>query len=145
VYGQKLMSPKQHQSSTTINARLTKGSKRVLNILKKETSLATAQDIHLRLRSEDEKAPGLTTVYRALDSLLELGLVQSVELGDGERRFELVAPGEHHHHLVCQRCHESIHLDQCLVEELESAIRAKYGFEVRAHILEMFGVCKRCK
>lgn len=136
---------KHPQSIVPVNTRLTKGSQKVLQILEKTTALATAQDIHLQLRSEDEKAPGLTTVYRALESLVALGLVQSVDLGDGEKRFELVTPGEHHHHLVCERCRESVHLDQCLVEELESAIKTKYGFEVTGHILELFGVCKRCK
>ena len=126
------------------NARLTKGSQKVLQILEKTTALATAQDIHLQLRQEDDEAPGLTTVYRALESLVSQGLVQSVDLGDGEKRFELVVPGEHHHHLICQRCHSSIHLDQCLIKDLESAIRSKYSFEVRGHILEIFGICKRC-
>jgi Fur family transcriptional regulator, ferric uptake regulator len=55
-----------------------------------------------------------------------------------------VQPGEHHHHLVCEHCRESIHLDQCMVEEIEAAIHAKYGFKTRAHILELFGVCKKC-
>jgi Fur family ferric uptake transcriptional regulator len=136
---------KQPQSIIAANTRLTKGSQKVLQILEKTTALATAQDIHLQLRNEEEKAPGLTTVYRALESLMALGLVQSVDLGDGEKRFELVSPGEHHHHVICERCRESIHLDQCLVEELEAAIKTKYGFEVTGHILELFGVCKRCK
>jgi Fur family ferric uptake transcriptional regulator len=133
------------KAATSVNARLTKGSQKVLQVLEKTTSLATAQDIHAQLRKDDDEAPGLTTVYRALESLVSLGLVQSVELGDGEKRFELVTPGEHHHHAVCERCRDSVHLDQCLIEELESAIRSKYGFEVRGHILELFGICKRCK
>jgi Fur family ferric uptake transcriptional regulator len=136
---------KQPHSAVKVNARLTKGSQRVLQILEKTTSLATAQDIHLQLRGEDEKPPGLTTVYRALESLVALGIVQAVDLGDGEKRFELVTPGEHHHHLICERCRDSIHLDKCLLEDLESAIKTKYGFETKAHILEIFGVCKRCK
>lgn len=140
------MTSKHQYADLAANSRLTKGSQRVLQILERTTSLATAQDIHVQLRQEeDEKPPGLTTVYRALESLVALGLVQSVDLGDGEKRFELVAPGEHHHHLVCERCRESIHLDQCLVASLESAIKSKYGFHVTGHILEMFGVCKQCK
>lgn len=139
------MSTKHPHSVVALNARLTKGSQRVLQILEEMKALSTAQDIHLQLRSQDEKAPGLTTVYRALESLVALGIVQSVDLGDGEKRFELVMPGEHHHHLVCERCRESIHLDQCLVEDLESAIKQKYGFDVKAHILEIFGVCRQCQ
>jgi Fur family ferric uptake transcriptional regulator len=133
------------KAAAAINTRLTKGSQKVLQILEKTTALSTAQDIHALLRKEDDEAPGLTTVYRALESLASLGLVQAVDLGDGEKRFELVTPGEHHHHLVCDACKDSVHLDQCLIQDLESAIRSKYGFEVRGHILELFGICKRCK
>ncbi len=96
------------------------------------------------MRNEDDKAPGLTTVYRSLESLVSEGLVQAVDLGDGERRYELVKPGEHHHHLVCESCRQSVHLDQCLIEELEEGIRSKYGFQVKGHILEIFGTCKEC-
>jgi Fur family ferric uptake transcriptional regulator len=72
-------------------------------------------------------------------------LVQAVDLGDGERRYELIEPGEHHHHIICDNCRSSIHLDQCLVEELEKAIAVKYGYEIRSHILEIFGKCPACK
>jgi len=135
--GNKTLSLQKHQ-------RLTKGSQKVLEALANSRSLATAQDIHGQLRDKEDNPPGLTTVYRSLESLVGLGLVQAVEFGDGEKRFELVQPGEHHHHLVCERCRESIHLDQCMVEEIEAAIHAKYGFQTRAHILELFGVCKKC-
>jgi Fur family ferric uptake transcriptional regulator len=124
--------------------RLTKGCKKVLEVLESADELSSAQDIHGRMRGFDSKAPGLTTVYRSLESLVSLGLVQSVDLGDGERRYELVKPGEHHHHLVCQSCRGSVHLDQCLIEELEEGIRQKYGFQVKGHILEIFGTCKDC-
>jgi Fur family ferric uptake transcriptional regulator len=124
--------------------RLTKGAKKVLETLNQFHTLATAQDIHSLMRSEGEEAPGLTTVYRSLESLVIQGLVQSVELGDGEKRYELIEPGEHHHHLICSNCKDSVHLDQCLVEDLDSEIKSKYGFKVRSHILEIFGICKKC-
>lgn len=131
--------------SETTTPRLTKGCKKVLEVLEKASTLSSAQDIHGMLRTEDMEAPGLTTVYRSLESLVGLGLVQAVDLGDGERRYELVEPGEHHHHLVCEHCKSSVHLDQCLVEELESAIKTKYKFEVRGHVLEIFGLCADCQ
>ena len=123
---------------------LTKGSKRVLELLEQSHELFTAQDIYGRLRSDEGKAPGLTTVYRALEALAALGLVQAVDLGDGERRYEVVTPGEHHHHLVCRGCNTSTHLDSCLVEDIEDAIRNKYKFEIQAHIFEVFGLCEAC-
>jgi Fur family ferric uptake transcriptional regulator len=134
-----------HSAPVAQNERLTKGCKRVLEVLEKTKDLSSAQDIHGQLRAEDLSAPGLTTVYRSLESLVTLGLVQAVDLGDGERRYELIEPGEHHHHIICDDCRSSIHLDMCLVEELEKAIASKYGYDVRSHILEIFGKCPDCK
>ena len=124
--------------------RLTKGCKKVLEVLEKVDDLSSAQDIHSQMRTEDSKPPGLTTVYRSLESLVNMGLVQAVDLGDGERRYEMIKPGEHHHHLVCDKCKNSVHLDQCLIEELEGSIKSRYGFQPKGHILEIFGLCKDC-
>lgn len=126
-------------------AKLTKGCQKVLEVLKEQHQLASAQDIFGQMRGDDATAPGLTTVYRSLESLVSQGLVQAVDLGDGERRYEMVKPGEHHHHLVCDGCRASVHLDSCLVEELEDGIRSKYGFMVKGHILEIFGTCQKCQ
>ena len=123
---------------------LTKGARVVVDALEEYGDLASAQEIYGRLRAKTDKAPGLTTVYRALDILVAKGYVQSVDLGDGEKRYEVVTPGEHHHHLVCETCGQSNHLDQCVVEEIEDTIRAKYGFLIKSHVLEIFGVCKIC-
>ena len=139
------MSARKTQNSPGAKMRLTKGCQRVLEALGKKHELSSAQDIHGFLRKEDDAAPGLTTVYRSLESLVGAGLVQGVDLGDGERRYELITPGEHHHHLICDHCRQSVHLDQCVIEDIESSIRTAYGFDVRSHVLEIFGVCKNCR
>jgi Fur family ferric uptake transcriptional regulator len=125
--------------------KLTKGCKQVLQLLEEGDLLSSAQDIHGRLRVLNSKAPGLTTVYRSLESLVQLGLVQAVDFGDKERRYEVVKPGEHHHHLLCDHCGASVHLDLCLVEDIEETIRNKYGYDIRAHVLELFGTCPKCR
>jgi Fur family ferric uptake transcriptional regulator len=126
-------------------AGLTKGAQKVLELLEQSQELSSAQDIYGKLRTEEEKPPGLTTVYRSLESLVTMGLVQAVDLGDGERRYEVVAPGEHHHHLVCRECGSSTHLDSCLVEDMEEAIKSKYHFEIDSHVFEVFGTCPECQ
>jgi len=127
-----------------LDLRLTKGAKKVLDIMGGMRTLATAQDIYSRMRLEDDEAPGLTTVYRSLEALVAQRLVQAVELGDGEKRYEAINPGEHHHHLICSVCKDSVHLDQCLIQDLDSVIKSKYGFQVTSHLLEIFGTCKKC-
>lgn len=134
-----------HAAKPVKRAGLTKGAQVVLDALEQVHELASAQDIYGRLRQSGDKAPGLTTVYRSLEALVAMGYVQAVDLGDGEKRYEVVNPGEHHHHLICDACGESNHLDLCMVEEFEEAIRSKYGFQIKSHVLEIFGVCSSCQ
>lgn len=124
--------------------KLSRNSKKVLALLELVHELCSAQDIHNKMRMSDSKAPGLSTVYRSLESLVKAGLVQVVDLGDGERRYELIKPGEHHHHLICESCKSSVHLDECLIDDFEDNISDTYGFKIKNHILEIFGTCKDC-
>ena len=106
--------------------------------------LSSAQEIYVWLRQNEAHTLGLTTIYRALETLLTERLVQAVDLGDGEKRYEAVQPGHHHHHLICQNCRANIHLDNCFVDNLTDAIMARHGFQVTSHILEIFGTCSHC-
>jgi Fur family ferric uptake transcriptional regulator len=122
---------------------ISKSCKKILTVLK-EDQLHSAQEIHALMRNMHPRAPGLSTVYRSLELLVNAGLLQAVDLGDGERRYELVKPGEHHHHLFCESCGISIHLDECIIAKFEDTIRDDYGFRVKGHVLEIFGRCKNC-
>ena len=124
--------------------RLNRSSHLVMQALGKNERLSSAQEIHLWLKQNEPDAPGLTTIYRALDSLLSLHMIQIVDLRDGERRYEPIEPGRHHHHLICEGCRANIHMDQCFVDNLTSAIKERHGFEVTSHILEIFGTCNEC-
>ncbi len=139
------MSSTHHANKDAKRLGLTKGAQKVLELLEQSHDLSSAQDIYGKLRTEEEKPPGLTTVYRSLESLVTMGLVQAVDLGDGERRYEVVAPGEHHHHLVCRECGTSTHLDSCLVESIEQSIKDQYKFEIDSHVFEVFGTCPDCQ
>src|SRR5689334_3478308 len=76
----------------------------VVGLLARQDCCLSAQEISDRLRDSGTNV-GTASIYRALDVLHELGLVQRVEFGDGGARFEPMLPGgEHHHHAVCDRC-----------------------------------------
>ncbi len=122
---------------------LTRSCRKILQVMK-VNELSTAQEIHAQMRAADSRAPGLSTVYRSLDWLLANKYLQAVDLGDGERRYETVRPGEHHHHLICEICHAHIHLNECLLQHFSAALNEKYGFRMTEHVLEIFGKCKEC-
>jgi Fur family ferric uptake transcriptional regulator len=89
---------------------------------------------------------GRASVYRTLEQLEGLGLVQRVDLGGDSAAYERIDPtGHHHHHLLCTRCGTVLPFED---EELERAIhglRGREGFEVEAHEVTLRGTCARCR
>lgn len=122
---------------------LPRSCKKILEILK-FNELCSAQEIHARMRQVDPKAPGLSTTYRSLELLFRYGHLQAMDL-DGERHYELVKPGEHHHHLICEVCGVRIHMDECGIEKMHDRIAAIHGFQIEQHVLEIFGKCMDCQ
>ncbi len=106
--------------------------------------LLTAQAIYSRMRSANPKAPGLSTTYRSLEILVREGHVQVIDLGDGEKLYEVVNQGEHHHHLICNVCGTSVHMDECAIEDFRNILVDNYGFQVAVHRMEIFGTCEQC-
>ncbi|MFL5750758.1 MAG: Fur family transcriptional regulator, partial [Chloroflexota bacterium] len=88
---------------------------------------------------------GLATVYRSLSALEEAGLVHAVDLGGGERHYELVHDdGTHHHHVVCERCGRTTEIDDRGVRDIVRSVERRTGFRIDSHRLELFGRCPAC-
>lgn len=107
----------------------------------------SAEDVHGILRSNRLEI-GLATVYRSLELLNKLGLLQKMEFGDGCSRYELntTDPSAHqHHHLICIRCNKVIEFEDDLLEALEQDIADKSGFRIVDHQVKFFGYCKECQ
>ena len=105
----------------------------------------SAQEIFDGIRAGGGRV-GIASVYRALDQLVELGLVQRVELGDGIARFEPShRDGDHHHHLVCDDCGKvEPFSDPGLEQALERAAR-RLDYGMRAHEVVLHGRCDDCR
>ncbi|KUK11464.1 MAG: Ferric uptake regulator, Fur family [Clostridia bacterium 41_269] len=89
---------------------------------------------------------GMTTIYRTLDLLVELGVLQKLEFGDGRTRYELNNEDmHHHHHLICLKCGEVQEFEQDLLEALEEKILEKKDFLIVDHKLKFYGICRKCR
>jgi len=105
----------------------------------------SAQEIHDGVRAGGHRI-GIASVYRALDGLDELGLVQRVDLGDGISRFERVDPlGDHHHHLVCGDCGKVEPFEDPALEAAIVSVAGGRGYEVAAHDVVLRGACGDCR
>ncbi len=125
----------------------------VLDALSERGEHMTAEQVFAR---SSRRCPNiaLATVYRTLELLTRLGMVSKFDTGDDKARYEFADPtGEkgHHHHLVCSGCGKIVDYADFIDEETELLRRAekglskKYGFEVRSHIIQFFGLCPACR
>lgn len=113
--------------------------------LARETCCVTAQEIADRLRSEGSGV-GVASVYRALDLLHGIGLVQRIEIGDGGSRYEAVVPGgEHHHHMVCDSCGTIRAFEDETLERTMASLARRLEHRVFAHDVLLHGECERCE
>lgn len=111
----------------------------VVELLAGERCALTALEIDRRLDSV-----GRASVYRTLDQLEQLHLVQRVEIGGDAAGYERLDTEAHHHHLVCEACGRlSPFADSSLEEAIEAVSRAS-DFEVTAHDVVLRGTCASC-
>lgn len=112
----------------------------VIELLAAEPCAVTALEIDRRLDSV-----GRASVYRTLDQLDRLHLVQRVEIGGDAAGYERVDAEQHHHHLVCDECGRlAPFADRSLEQAIEAVSRAA-DFEVAAHDVVLRGRCPDCK
>ena len=100
----------------------------------------SAQDIHADLRSTGGSV-GLTTVYRALQSLADSGEIDALRKDDGETVYRQCSTPVHHHHLVCQVCGRSVEVEGPEVEKWADEVARRHGFTAISHQVEVFGTC----
>ncbi len=84
----------------------------------------------------------LSTVYRTLDLLEEINVVDKFDLGDNRNSF-LLKKDHHMHSVTCEVCHKEVDLD-CPMSKIEELISREPGFSIREHHLELKGVCQDC-
>ena len=84
------------------------------------------------------------TLFRALDLLVELGVVERLDLPSGEHAYVECAPA-HHHHVVCSRCGRTTEVDDAGLNEAVREIARASGFRIESHRLELFGLCRSCQ
>jgi Fur family transcriptional regulator, ferric uptake regulator len=89
-------------------------------------------------------AVGRATVFRAIETLADLGVVERMDMPTGEHAFVVCEPA-HHHHVVCSVCGRSTGAGDHGLERVAAAIGAETGYRIETHRLELFGVCPACQ
>ncbi len=84
-----------------------------------------------------------STVYRFLDELERLGIVEHVRLGHGPTVYHF-AEDTNHHHLVCSTCGRVTEVPQRIFDSLSKRVLRDYAFEIEARHFTLAGRCQTC-
>lgn len=123
--------------------RLTPQREMILRVICESNGHITADEIITRVRKQ---YPYLnkSAVYRTLDLLTRLGVVNPTDFGYGCVTYEM-HHDPHHHHLVCHRCGKMIRVDASVFDSVEKILRTQYHFAPNLDHFAIFGLCQKCQ
>lgn len=122
--------------------RLTNARKAVVETVAQTQSALNPLDVYEQARASCPGL-GLVTVYRTLEKLEELGLIQRVHQPGGCNAYLPHADG-HQHLIICQKCGRAVYFEGDNLEAFFERVAGEHGFTVREHWLQLFGLCSEC-
>ena len=123
--------------------RLTEARRAVVETIARSSRALTPLQVYDAARKH-YRALGLVSVYRTLEKLEELHLVQRVHQPEGCQAFISAGHG-HQHMLLCQRCGRVMFFEGDDLNKLMASLSARTGYQIREHWLQLFGLCEDCQ
>ncbi|MBN9389354.1 MAG: transcriptional repressor [Chloroflexi bacterium] len=117
----------------------------VLDTFQRRSGHISAEEVHSEI-SKTFPRVNLSTVYRTLELLCELGVAVEVvpNKGDDRRRYELVE-GAEHYHLICEICGAEMELAPEVIKQLQAQIQERYNFQLKLPHFVGLGRCANCR
>ena len=103
----------------------------------------TAADLLERGRREQVNI-GRATIFRALEVMTSLRVVERLDLPSGAHAYVVCDPDEHHHHIVCSGCGRNEDIADGELAGVVDEIARRSGYRIESHRLELFGRCPDC-
>ncbi len=123
--------------------RLTQPRRAVATLIADRGGHFTANDLVADARAR-RFGIGRATVFRSLELLAEVNLVERLDLPSGTHAYVSCEPA-HHHHVVCSRCARSTEVDDCGMSAVAQEVARRTGYRIDEHRLELFGLCPDCR
>ena len=123
--------------------RITKARGAVVETMENSNRALTPVEVYDMARKK-YRALGLVTVYRTLEKLEELHLIQRVHQPLGCQAFISASLG-HQHLLLCQNCGKVMFFEGDDLGTLIQTISKKTGYQIHEHWLQLFGLCQSCQ
>lgn len=128
--------------TSSLKIRMSRQRKAILKALMGVTSHPTADEVYEMVR---RKLPhiSLGTVYRNLEILSAGGMIQKLQLGSTQMRFD--GNTTNHYHVRCVGCGRVDDVPMNTLDSCEDVLRDKCGYQITGHRLEFIGICPRCQ
>ncbi len=123
--------------------RLTGARRAVVEIIAASDHALSPVEVYDAARDQ-YPALGLVTVYRTIEKLEVLGLIQRVHQPKGCQAFITAGKG-HQHLLLCSKCGRTVHFDGDELDQFIKSVAKKTGYQITEHWLQLFGLCENCK
>jgi len=124
--------------------KLTKQRKVIIEALSNNSGPYTANEI-FSIVSDKYSGINFSTIYRNLEILVKLGIVEKLNISDGCCHFKL-AGNKHHHHIICNKCGYIREIDICPFGDLVNKNKfEELDFEPIEHRFEIYGICSKCR
>jgi len=124
--------------------RLTIQRTKILAALHELPGHTTAEQIHAHVSAREAAEMALSTVYRNLDALVEMGLVAAFADASGVTTYEWAAEA-HHHHLLCDDCGHTAEVELRALDALSREVQQEHGFAADMRHLAIHGRCAGCR
>lgn len=122
--------------------RATNARRLLLTALFRDRKHRSAYDLAEQVHDQAPQV-NISTIYRNLDELVRLGVIDRSQLGDGPAAYHLASAT--HSHLVCERCAAMTEVPSELFRDVAQALDSRYGFAVDPHRLAVIGRCADCQ
>lgn len=123
--------------------RITRSRRAVVEVMASSSFICNPMEIYLQAVKR-HPGLGLVTVYRTLEKLEELELVERVHLSKDCHSYIAAAQG-HQHLIICTRCNRAEHFSGDDFSPLMADVGTNRGFTVEDHWLQLFGICDACQ
>lgn len=122
--------------------RLTGPRRHVVELIDGRAGHFTAADL-IADAARSGRPTGRATIFRSLELLLALGLVERLDLPTGDHAYVRCEPA-HHHHVICSGCGRSAEVEELGLDDLAREVERRTGFRIEGHRLELYGRCPAC-
>jgi Fur family ferric uptake transcriptional regulator len=117
----------------------------VLKILFSSESHLSADELLHAVKEEYTITMGIATVYRILNLLEELHIVNGISIDGNESKVYELNLVSHHDHMVCTKCQKIAEFFDAELEDLQEKVALSNGFTLQSHNMLLYGVCKECQ